>query len=109
MIKALFLNNGGAMSGFEISGHAGYADNGHDIVCASVSSAVQMAANTVTEIIGIKAYVSDVDGKVTLRLGQCTDSEKTVAAEAVIKGLRLHLSILLKQYQGTISIEDSEV
>jgi uncharacterized protein YsxB (DUF464 family) len=109
VIRTRFFNNGGVMCGFEVSGHAEYADKGHDIVCASVSSAVQMTANTVTEVIGVEAHVSDVDGKVSLQLGQCTDSEKIVAARAVIKGLRLHLSLLSKQYRGTISIEDSEV
>jgi uncharacterized protein len=109
VIKARFLNNGGVTCGFEVSGHADYAGKGHDIVCASVSSAVQMAANTVTEVIGVAASVSDVGGKVTFCLSKRIDQEKTVAAVAVIEGLRLHLSILSKQYRGTISIEDSEV
>lgn len=109
MIKVRFFNNCSAVCGFEISGHAGYADKGHDIVCASVSSAVQMVANTVTEVIGVKAAVSNVDGTITLRLGHCSDEEKLASAQAIIEGLRLHLSILSKQFRGTISIEDSEV
>lgn len=109
MIKANFLNNGGVTCGLEISGHAGYADKGHDVVCASVSSAVQMAANTITEVIGAGAYVSRIAGKITLCLMRNTDSEKTATAKAVLEGLRLHLSLLAKQYRGTISIEDSEV
>lgn len=110
MIRARFFNNCSAVCGFEISGHAGYANEGHDIVCASVSSAVQMAANTITEVIGAKADVKvAADSTITLRLGHCPDKEKLASAQAVIEGLRLHLSVLSKQYRGTISIEDSEV
>ena len=109
MINARFITNNSAACGFEISGHAGYADKGNDIVCASVSSAVQMAANTITEVIKAGTYVSSADGKVTLRLIQNPDGDKIVAVKAVLEGLRLHLSLLSNRYRGTISIEDSEV
>ena len=109
MIKAQFINNGGVLCGFEISGHAEYADKGKDIVCAGVSSAVQMTANTIIEVIGAGAYISRKGEKITLRLLRCSDKAKITNARAVIKGLRLHLFILSTQYQGTISIEDSEV
>ena len=39
------------LTGFDISGHAMFAESGSDIVCASVSSAAYMAANTVTAVI----------------------------------------------------------
>ncbi len=109
MIRARFFNKGGDTHGFEVSGHAGYAGKGQDIVCASVSSAVQMTANTVTEIIGAAASVKDTGGKISLKLSESENSEKIAVASSVIKGLRFHLSLLSMQYQGTISIEDSEV
>lgn len=109
MIKARFINSDNTVLGFEISGHAGYADKGNDIVCASVSSAVQMAANTIIEVIGAGAYVSRKSGKITLRLLRCGDKAKSISARNIIIGLRLHLFILSTQYQGTVSIEDSEV
>ena len=52
MIRATFYKKGNKSCGFEISGHSGYAEQGSDIICASVSSAAYMAVNTVTEIIG---------------------------------------------------------
>ena len=48
MIYAEFFTRQEKLYGFKISGHAGYADKGEDIVCASVSSAVQLVANTIT-------------------------------------------------------------
>ena len=50
MIVAEFLKKNGNITGFKVSGHAGYDDIGKDIVCASVSSAVMMTANLITEI-----------------------------------------------------------
>ena len=45
MIRAEFYESDGLMSGFTFSGHAGYAESGSDVVCAAVSSAVQLTAN----------------------------------------------------------------
>lgn len=109
MIKARFFANGQSLCGFTVSGHAGYADKGEDIVCAAVSSAVQMAANTIVESIGAGVYVARKGGKITLRLLRGQDSAKSLSAKAVIQGLYLHLFILSTQYPGMISIEDSEV
>ena len=41
MIAARFRSCGGVLCGLQISGHADFGDAGYDIVCASVSSAVQ--------------------------------------------------------------------
>jgi hypothetical protein len=109
MIRARFIKKDGNVLGFEVSGHSGYADEGSDIVCASVSSAVQMAANTITDVIGLTAKVGSDNNLITLRLPKSDSGNKTAAAQAVINGLRLHLSILAEQYEETISIEDSEV
>lgn len=107
MIRARFFCDDEKMYGFEISGHAGYADKGKDIVCASVSSAVQMTANTITDIIGEKADVKAAGDNISLRLNMSGETNDSV--QAVMKGLHLHLSILSDQFEGTIRVEDSEV
>ncbi len=87
--------------GFEISGHS--SDNSNDtagkIVCAAVSSAAYMAANTIIEIIGdeCNAVVDDAEMNV-LVLHPC---EKSVA---VLNGLKIHLTELSKQYSKRITI-----
>jgi len=55
MTRIKFFESGGVITGFELEGHAGAGLYGNDIVCAALSSAVLMAANTITEIIGAKA------------------------------------------------------
>ena len=60
MIVAEFFRKNGEITGFKVSGHAGYDESGRDIVCAGVSSAVMMTANLITEIFRFEAEVSAV-------------------------------------------------
>lgn len=97
MIRAVFFENENDR-GFEISGHAG-GNAGRDIVCAAVSSAAYMAANTVTDVINIHADISERDGY--LKLSVCGEND---SAAAVLDGLKLHLSELSKQYPKKITV-----
>ena len=100
MTKAQFFGYG-----FRVSGHStnSAGDDEGRALCAAVSSAAYMAANTITEIIGDKAEVEVSDGEMFLKAEN--PSDKTVA---VLKGLKLHLSELSKQY-GKRLIVISEV
>ncbi len=99
MIRVKFLVGNRQLTGFEIRGHADFADIGEDIVCASVSSAAYMAVNTVTEIIGANADASADSGAMSLKIYE--SCERT---ETVLKGLELHLTELSKQYPDNIKI-----
>ena len=99
MIRVKFLVGNRQLAGFEIKGHADFADIGEDIVCASVSSAAFMAANTVTEIIGANADASAQDGMMRVTLSQSDEQTETV-----LRGLELHLTELSKQYPENIKI-----
>lgn len=99
MIRVKFLVGNRQLKGFEISGHAGFAESGNDIICAAVSSAAYMAANTITDVIGVNADAADGDGTMTVAL-----NEPDERAEMVLKGLELHLTELSKQYPENIKI-----
>ena len=100
MIRVKFFVGNRQLKGFEISGHAGFAESGKDIICASVSSAAYMAANTITDVIGANAEAQvDENGAMALTL-----NEPDERAETVLKGLELHLSELSEQYPENIKI-----
>lgn len=104
MITAVFYKKDRKLSGFRVSGHAGYADYGYDIVCASVSSAVQLTANLITENFGISAEASAENDTVTLMVAEtCEEASK------IIDGLRMHLELLSEEFENTIIIKISEV
>ncbi|HOA34299.1 MAG: ribosomal-processing cysteine protease Prp [Clostridiales bacterium] len=93
MIKAVFTLKEDYVTGFSIKGHALYAEHGQDIVCAAVSSAAYMAANTVTEVFGAEADIKVDEGFFELKL---KNPEKESCN--VLKGLMLHINGLKEQY-----------
>ena len=93
------LNFSAELTGFEATGHSMSADSGEDIICAFVSSACLMAANTVTEIIGLDCDAQSDDGYLKLMI-----LENSAKAQDVLKGLRLHLTELAKQYPENIKV-----
>ena len=101
MTGVKFLADSKGLYGFEISGHSSQScdDNGGKIVCAAVSSAAFMAANTITEIIGDKAEAIVDDALMVVRCENPSDKSK-----AVLEGLKLHLTELATQYSNNIKI-----
>jgi len=106
MIRAeLFTFSNGKGAGFCISGHSGAEEAGYDIVCAAVSSAAYLVANTITDVIEVKARVNVKDGYMDCIIA----SEDAEACEILFKGFRLHLEALSQQYPQNIQIIDTEV
>ena len=101
MIQVNFTKSQGKLKGFSVSGHSGYDDFGSDIVCASVSSAVMLVCNAITEV-----YKLPADIKVGENLISCEISSDD---DRPIEALRLHLSALEEEYPENISLNISEV
>ena len=94
MTKAIFYFDGNVPYGFLISGHSGFAEEGEDIVCASVSSAGYMVANTITEILKVDAEIDESDAKMKLTVKK----EQRHITKDILLGLKLHLEGLEEQY-----------
>lgn len=105
MITVTFFKSADYFKGFKISGHADFNTSGPDIVCAGVSSAAIMTANTITEVLHTDAEVTDSDGFINLSLSSAEAKE----ASHLIEGLWLHFSALQKQYKKYIKVIISEV
>ena len=101
MINVRFIRDGGEITGFTVSGHSGYSEEGSDIICSAVSSAAFMAANTVTEVIGLKARITEKDGFLSLELSK----DEAVKAADTLNGFLLHIEGLEKQYPDYIKLE----
>lgn len=100
MTKYKFLTNEKGIYGFIIKGHSGYAESGGDIVCAAVSSAAYMTANTITDVLGIKADIAESDACFSLKV-QNNDIDK---CGILLMGLKLHLDGLSEQYSEHITL-----
>lgn len=101
MIVAKFCFGENGSAGFTVKGHAGFSVAGEDIVCAAVSSAVYMAANTVTEILGLSPEICECEGFLSLRLSK----DQAETALPILKGLCLHIEGLEEQYPDFIQVE----
>ena len=101
MIKAIFERSGEDFKGFSVSGHSGYSESGSDVVCASVSSAVMITCNLITEIFKIPAEIEVKDNLIKMRLkGGSGD---------LIRGLYDHLNAISEEYPENITVKISEV
>ncbi|HEX3038341.1 MAG TPA: ribosomal-processing cysteine protease Prp [Oscillospiraceae bacterium] len=106
MICASFLTSAsGELVGFNISGHSGQGDVGSDIICAAVSSAAYLTANTITEIIKADATVEANDGEMFVRVSK----KDAVSCRTVFAGFKLHMIGLEEQYPQNINVSYMEV
>ncbi|MBR6924907.1 MAG: ribosomal-processing cysteine protease Prp [Oscillospiraceae bacterium] len=108
MITAVFYKKGSDFSGFRVSGHAGYDDHGFDIVCASVSSAVELTADLITDSFKFKAETEVADNVVTLKIAEISEENQKTASK-IIEGLKVLLDFLGKSFERTIKTKISEV
>ena len=104
MIKVSFFKKGDSFIGFELSGHSGYAEEGSDIICSSVSSVAYMVANTLTEILGENAAITLDDGYMKLIAENVSDKN-----QVLFKGMALHLNALAQQYEEFICCTEKTV
>ena len=107
MINVDFLvDNQGDILGFQISGHSGFAENGSDIVCAAVSSAAFMTANTITDILKINAETFvDNSGKMFFKI----KNKISISCKDILLGFKLHLISLEEMYPENITVNYLEV
>ena len=100
MIKAEFFEKNREVVGFRVNDHSGYAESGEDIVCAAVSSAVQLTAN----LLDLQPDVKLGENTVECVLPSAGDLQSTVLGQ-----FRLHLESVQEEFPENINITISEV
>lgn len=97
MTKVSFFKDSDRINGFCLAGHSTQScdDQNGKIVCAAVSSAAYMAANTLTEVVGCDCDISVEDGYMSLTVVREADG-----AQAVLRGFMLHMQQLAEQYSN---------
>lgn len=100
MITAEFSRGQAGFRGLRVSGHSGFADAGEDIVCAAVSSAVMLAANAITDIVGEDAQVALGEDELLITL----PTPPLESSVVFLQALHLHLTLLSEQYLQHITV-----
>ena len=106
-LNAVFEQQDGLYVSAAVSGHAEYESGSEEgmILCAAVSSAMQLTCNTLTECFGaavsiIENPASDAQNLLYFRL----DSPDSVQSE-LLHGLLIHLQVLAEDYDGMMTVK----
>ncbi len=107
MTQVILKRKNNKIIAFEVSGHTGYAEEGADIVCASVSSVVWTVVNALQNILGLGiSYIED-DGYIKCTLPELSENERE-KADILLEGMAQFFSELQKQYGDYISKTEVE-
>ena len=88
MIRVKIIRAGKDFLGFECKGHAGYAPEGSDIICAAVSILTTTCANALESVAGKKAEAEVSDGFMKVMLSQKEVSPETqIIFQTIFRGL----------------------
>ena len=87
MITVTIYKKSNQYLGFDINGHAGYAEEGSDIICAAVSALTVNAINSIDELTDDAADVRQDEGYLELRLEGTCSKESSLLLDSLVLGL----------------------
>ena len=88
MTKIRIFRRGKNYRGFEASDHAGYAEEGEDIVCAAVSVLTINAVNSIEYLAGDKVEEREDDGYLSCSFPEGLSKEGNLLMDSLILGLQ---------------------
>lgn len=99
MVKVnCFKDADGCMNGYLITGHAGFAQSGQDIVCAAVSVLGINTANALETIAGIPVVTEMREGYLKVMLPSDLSAAKKHDALLLLNSLKLGLESIQESY-----------
>ena len=105
MTRVVIFKKKDRISGFEISGHTGYAEEGSDIVCSAVSSVSQMALLGIKDVLKLNIFFEISDGFLKLSLGENVENE---SAQVLLKSMEKSVREIQKEYGNYVKLEVKE-
>lgn len=99
MIRAYFVHNKQkVLYGFMITGHAGYASSGYDIICSAVSALSLNTINSIEELCSDSgcALVDETTGTIKFKLTDKPSNE----ANLLLQSLEIGLKAINKEYSS---------
>ena len=106
MTTVAFHLEGSRIVGFEVKGHSGYAQEGEDIVCAAITSAVRLTECAINDVLGLEASVKvrEKDASITLKLPAKLGQTNESTCQALLTALMVHFVQLAEEYPDYISV-----
>ncbi len=106
MTTVTFYSEGSRHVAFEIKGHSGYAEEGSDIVCASVTTAACIAECAINDVLGLQASVKldPRNAGLSLKLPGKLPPQKDEICQTVLHAMMLVLTRLHEEYPDNITV-----
>ena len=106
MTTVRFYTADGCIKAVEVSGHAGYADEGNDIVCAAISSTLDLTSCMLEDILGleIKVKADSESGYIKLSLPEIKDGQSKCQAQNAMSALMVYYVNLGVRYPDFIEV-----
>ena len=106
MTTVSFHLEGSRIVGFDVQGHSGFADEGSDIVCAAVTSAVRLCECAINDVLGLEASVKvrQKDASISLKLPGGLGQTNESTCQTLLTALMVYLTELHEEYPENISV-----
>ncbi|MBR6529817.1 MAG: ribosomal-processing cysteine protease Prp [Clostridia bacterium] len=102
MIRAHFdTDEQGLICAVSLTGHADYTEQGIDPLCAAVTGMVTLVANTLTEVLKVRASVTAEEAG---RFFMTVPADGREKAQPTLLGLKVQLQDYTAQYPKHISV-----
>ena len=109
MTSVIFHTVEDRIIGFDAQGHSGYGEEGEDIVCAAVTSAIRLVECTVNDVMGLCAAVkvNPQDAAISLRLPGGLEQTAESTCQNLLTGLMVYLTQLHDEYPDNIEVMEA--
>ena len=106
MIRAVLYREGKNLTGCRLEGHSGWADSGHDIVCAAASILGCTCVNALESVCGVIPEITEYNEQkamLAFELPEMTEAENG-KAQILMGALRQGLDDLEAEYPQNVTL-----
>lgn len=106
MTAIRFFTTGSRIDAVEAAGHAGYAQEGEDIVCAAISASLDLTSCLLSDVMGLAVQVQadEENAVIRMELPKTLDEADEVQAQNALDALMLYFINLKARYQDFIEV-----
>jgi len=110
MTTVTFRTEGDRIIGFDSQGHSGYAEEGADIVCAGITSAIRLVDATINDVLGLAASVKvrEEDTSISFRLPGGLSETAEYTCQSLMTGLMVYFTELHDEFPENIEVLEEE-
>ncbi len=110
MTTVTFRSEGGRLTGFTVSGHSGYDQEGADIVCAAITSALRLTECAFNDVLGLGAAVKvkEQEASISLKLPGSLGEANEGTCQTILAALMVYLQELGEEHPQNLIVYEKD-